>query len=295
MITGEYAVLDGASCLALPTKFGQSMKVSNYNGTDLKWKSLDHEGHTWFECDISLYDFSSEKTTDAELSKKLAKILKSAVRLNCEFLDKWKAFKVESRLEFPLNWGLGSSSTLIHNVAMWADISPLELYFKCENGSGYDVACASADGPIEYWATEEEISYSKADFNPSFKKNLYFVHLNEKRKSDLAITDYLKAVKDKNKLVSGITEITENIQEVTSLSDFEKLLQDHEDLISKHTGFKKVKEERFADYEGAIKSCGAWGGDFVLATSHRDDTDTKDYFKSKGFDTVIKYTDMVLK
>lgn len=294
MLTGEYAVLDGASCLALPTKYGQAMHVKSYSGTDLKWKSLDHKGNVWFECDISLYDFSSEKTTDPVLSKKLQKILKSAVRLNCEFLDKWNAFKVETKVSFPLNWGLGSSSTLIHLVAEWAEISPLELYFRCENGSGYDVMCAGADGPIEYWSTEEEISYSKSDFKPKFADNLYFVHLNEKRKSDDAIKEYMSVVKDKKSLVKNITQITEDIQETKTLKAFEDLVNEHEDLIAKHTGFSKVKDVRFSDYWGSVKSLGAWGGDFVLATSDRSLEDTKTFFSDKGFNTILPYKDIIL-
>jgi mevalonate kinase len=294
MLTGEYAVLDGASCFAIPTKYGQSMTVKNFGGTDLKWKSLDHEGNVWFECDISLYDFSAVKTTDEAMSQKLKKVLKSAVRLNCEFLDKWKAFKVETKLEFPLNWGLGSSSTLIYLVAQWADISPLELYFRCENGSGYDVACAGAEGPIEYWATEDEVSYSKVKFAPKYLDNLYFVHLNEKQDSAQGIKDYLKKVKDKATLVKTITKITEEIQEAKTLNAFDKLIIDHEDAIAKHTGFTKVKEQRFSDYWGAVKSLGAWGGDFVLATSDKSKQEVQAYFKSKGYETCLTYKELAL-
>lgn len=294
MLTGEYAVLDGATCLALPTKQGQSLSVKNYSGSDIKWKSLDEKGKEWFSCDISLYDFSSDKSTDTELSKKLQKILKSAVRLNCEFLDKWKGFKIETRLEFPTNWGLGSSSTLIHLIAEWAEISPLELYFRCENGSGYDVVCASADGPIFYWSTEEEISYAKAEFDPKFKDNLYFVHLNEKRKSSDAVKEYLSAVKDKKSLVKKITDISESMEDVKTLSTFEDTLNEHEELISSHCGFDKVKDLKFNDYWGSVKSLGAWGGDFVLATSDQPASDVMHYFKSKGYSTVIPYKDMVL-
>jgi hypothetical protein len=40
-----------------------------------------------------------------------------------------------------------------------------------------------------------------------------------------------------------------------------------------------------------IKSLGAWGGDFVLATG---DDKTISYFKSKGYNTVIPYSKMAL-
>jgi hypothetical protein len=53
---------------------------------------------------------------------------------------------------------------------------------------------------------------------------------------------------------------------------------------------QSIKSRLFNDFKGAIKSLGAWGGDFVLVTS---ETDPTHYFKSKGFDTIIRYEDMV--
>jgi mevalonate kinase len=292
MLTGEYAVLDGALCLALPTKKGQKMAVKAHRGTDLVWQSYDQEGKVWFESEISIYDFSAVKTTNQDISDKLKKILKNAVRLNCEFLDKWNAFKIETHLEFPSDWGLGSSSTLIHLVAEWAEVNPLELYFKCENGSGYDVACANAKGPIEYVSSDVEVSYTPVDFKPSFADQLSFVHLGKKKNSEDGIKEYLDAVKDKKNLVKKITTITESISEVKDLKSFEKLLVEHEDVISEHTGFKKVKSEQFPDFDGCIKSLGAWGGDFILATGDSDKV--KKYFNDKGLNTIVSYNDMVL-
>ena len=39
-----------------------------------------------------------------------------------------------------------------------------------------------------------------------------------------------------------------------------------------------------------IKSLGAWGGDFILATSKDDPTS---YFKKKGFNTIFKFDDII--
>jgi hypothetical protein len=52
-----------------------------------------------------------------------------------------------------------------------------------------------------------------------------------------------------------------------------------------------VKETLFHDFEGVVKSLGAWGGDFVLAISKENPTD---YFKAKGFEVVIPYSEMIL-
>ncbi len=292
MLTGEYAVLDGALALALPTKKGQKMTVKAHRGTDLVWQSYDHEGKVWFESEISIYDFSAVKTTDQAVSDKLKKYLKNAVRLNCEFLDKWNAYKIETFLEFPRDWGLGSSSTLIHLIAEWAEIMPLELYLKCENGSGYDVACAGAKGPIEFINSPEEVSYTPVDFKPSFADQLFFVHLGQKQSSDDGIQAYLKAVKDKKNLVKTISDITENVQEVKDLNGFRKLMEEHESVIAKHTSFTPIKAERFSDFDGTIKSLGAWGGDFVLATGDKDYI--QKYFAGKGLSTIVPYKEMVL-
>lgn len=76
-----------------------------------------------------------------------------------------------------------------------------------------------------------------------------------------------------------------------SIDAFEKLLSQHEQILSEAMGIPTVKSQLFPDYKGAIKSLGAWGGDFILAT---DDGNAKDYFINKGYRTVIPYKEMVL-
>lgn len=286
-------MLDGASAFAVPTKMGQKMTVKNSRGSDLVWECLDKDGNSWFNSHISLYDFSAINTTDQAISDKIQKILKNAVRQNSEFLSKWNGFKVETQLEFPRNWGLGSSSTLYQLVSDWADVNALILYFKVEHGSGYDVACSGAGTPILYFANDDEVSYTPVDFKPSFKKNLYFVHLNQKADTSIGIKEYLKAVKKKKAFVTSATEISEAMSEAKDVSTFSALMDKHEDLVAHHTGFKKVKDERFSDYHGSVKSLGAWGGDFALATSSKSATDTKAYFSGKGYNTVLSYDEMI--
>jgi mevalonate kinase len=270
------------------------MTVKATRSTDLDWVSLDVNNKEWFKSSISLYDFSATETTNQDLSDKLKKIFKGAVRLNCEFLDKWNAFKIETKLEFDQNWGLGSSSTLIYLVAKWADIEPIELYFKVENGSGYDVVTAGSDTPIEFWSTEDEVSYNNVKFDPKFKDQLLFIHMNQKVKSEDEVKRYLSAVNNKKDLVTAISNITEEIQSTTTLDDFSKLIVEHENLIAKHTGFDKVKDQRFKEYTGSVKSLGAWGGDFIIATAPNGIDEAKKYFNSKGYNTLLKYSELIL-
>lgn len=286
--------MDGAKALCLPTKLGQKLSVKPSRGSDLIWISQDTKGENWFEAHISLYDFSAVKTTDPEIAKYVGKLLKNSVRLNSEFLDKWNGFKVITELQFPLEWGLGSSSSLTYALASWADVNPFFLHFKMSDGSGYDIACAGAEGPLHYTLKGDELAYAEIEYSPSFKDKLYFVYLEKKEDSNAAVRSYLKDGQNRKQTVEQITDITNAIIDCKSLDKFDELISQHEDIISAAIGKPKVKDELFSDYWGGLKSLGAWGGDFVLASSTKSSGDTRDYFRSKGFETVIPYEDLIL-
>lgn len=270
------------------------MVIKNSRGSDLVWNSYDHTGKKWFSSHISLYDFSAVATKDEEVSKKLQNLLKNCVRLNSEFLSKWNGFKVETFLQFPRDWGLGSSSTLFCTLAEWADVNALELFFKVENGSGYDVACGLAADTITYICSDDEVGYTPVDFAPAYRDSLYFVHLGKKQDSKEGVKDYFSKVKKKKDLVEQISAITDAVLEAKKLSDFEQLMLKHEEIIAAAMGYTAVKEELFSDYWGVCKSLGAWGGDFILATSEKSKEETQKYFADKGYTTCLPYEDMIL-
>jgi hypothetical protein len=68
-------------------------------------------------------------------------------------------------------------------------------------------------------------------------------------------------------------------------------LSQHEIELSNILELSTVKETLFPDFEGVVKSLGAWGGDFVMAIAKENPTD---YFKAKGFEVVIPYREMIL-
>ena len=49
LLSGEYAVLDGAISLAIPTTYGQSLIVEQTEEPSLNWKSFDKNKTVWFE------------------------------------------------------------------------------------------------------------------------------------------------------------------------------------------------------------------------------------------------------
>ncbi len=293
-MTGEYGVLSGAEALAVPTRLGQKMIVKDSKGSNLIWESLDHQGETWFSATISLYDFKALKTSDEIIADKLKGFLKNACRLNSEFLSKWNGFKVETQLEFDRNWGLGSSSSLLYMIAEWADVNGIMLALKATNGSGYDVACAGADGPIVYISNDEQISYTGVDFYPSFADQLYFIHLGNKVRSEDQVKYYIRTCKNKDAFAKAQTELTHQFIECKSLSKFDELIEAHENLVSESLKLTKVKDEHFKDYWGSIKSLGAWGGDLVMATSSKSEQETKSYFEAKGY-SCMPYQELVLE
>jgi mevalonate kinase len=285
--------LEGAQALAIPTRFGQRMSIKQTKKSDLVWYSYDVNGQEWFKAQISLMDFSAVKTTNEPMAKYLQKLLKGAVRLNSEFLSKWNGFDVKTYLEFPNDWGLGSSSSLTYLLAQWADVNPLLLHFQISEGSGYDVACAGADSPINYRIEDDTINYSEIDFEPSFKDDIYFIHMNEKVSSKDAVEYYFKNVKSRKTLVKKISELTEHIIKCTSFKGFCELINEHEAIMSEALKMDTVKNKYFSDFEGSIKSLGAWGGDFVMACSKQDESVIQSYFEGKGFNTILPYREMI--
>jgi len=287
-------ILHGAKSIALPTKVGQKMIVKPSRGSDLVWVSKDPDGNKWFEAQISLLDFSPVKTTDEEKAIYLGNLLKNAVRLNSEFLDKWNGFRVETYLEFDQHWGLGSSSTLIHNVAQWAEVNPYYLHFKVSNGSGYDIACAGADGPIEYTMKNDELTVAGVDFEPKFMDKLYFVYSGQKQNSKVEVQEFLKTKKVTKAQIAEISDLSDKIATSKSFGKFEQHIVTHEEIIGGILGRTTVKDEHFRDFWGSVKSLGAWGGDFLLATSDKPVKATMSYFKEKGFETIIPYRELIL-
>lgn len=292
LISGEYGVLDGALSLALPTKFGQSLRVEETHTQQLQWKSLDENAAVWFEGSFDIPNAKIITSTATDTAEVLLKILLAAKQLNINFLNGSSGYYVKTQLDFPRNWGLGSSSTLIHNIALWANVDAYKLLWNSFSGSGYDIACAQHDRPILYQLNDQMPMVQEAAFHPPFKDAIYFIYLNKKQNSREGITAYRKSAFDKEKFISALTTITKQIISCTEVQGFKDLLVAHEKVIAQILNLKPIKDVLFQDYEGAIKSLGAWGGDFIMAVGSKD---TPNYFKKKGYPTILTYAEMVLE
>jgi mevalonate kinase len=293
LITGEYLVLDGAKAFALPTKYGQNLIVEKGTPQEIKWTSFDADGSIWFEDTFSFADISDKIITGkSAVRNTLIEILHEGYLLNPDFIHSSEGYQITTSLTFPRNWGLGTSSTLINNIAQWLAIDSFVLLNNSFGGSGYDIACAQNDCPILYHLDNDKPIVEKVIFAPEFAENLYFVYLDKKQNSKASIAAYYN---NKNKdLADDITKnnkITSEVLNAKSLNEFALALERHEAEMSSILEMQTVKESLFSDFNGVVKSLGAWGGDFVLVVSKENPSD---YFKEKGFRTILSYKDMIL-
>ena len=293
LFTGEYLVLDGAKAFALPTKFGQNLIIEESEGHIIHWKSFDSDGSIWFEDYIQ---FSSiirkERFDDAKnITNTLIEILHEAFTMNPDLITKSKGYTIRTELTFPKSWGLGTSSTVINNIAQWLEIDAFELLKRSFGGSGYDIACAQNDSPIQYQLVNEKPVVEKVNFKPDFTDKIYFVYLNKKQNSKAAIATYYGKQGNIENAITKINSITKAVIEANTLKEFGVALQNHEIELSTILELPTAKEALFPDFDGVIKSLGAWGGDFVMSISKENPTE---YFKEKGFEIVISYSEMIL-
>ena len=293
LITGEYLVLDGAKSLALPTIYGQDLCISPTKTPGISWNSFDNENRIWFQTHLS-YDeiISGGIPKDREIRNMLIRILHGANLENPKFVNDKKNLLIETHLDFDRSWGLGTSSTLINNIAQWTETDAFQLLKTTFGGSGYDIAAAKAKGAIIYQINNGQSTFHSIDFRPEFRRNIYFVYLNRKQDSNATIRNYKKKDVVSEKTILQINELTHSISTTEDFDLFCGNIEQHEQILSEVLGVATIKQQLFKDFNGTIKSLGGWGGDFILAAAKENPTR---YFESKGYQIVVPYANLILE
>lgn len=289
-------MLDGALALALPTRPGQSLHAERSGAAgQLQWYSYDEQGKAWFEGRFDLPDLTLQSSSDAAAGRRLAAILQSAATQHPGFWDPAVGLKVSCYLSFPRQWGLGTSSTLISLIAQWTGADPYALLEASFGGSGYDLACATARGPILYQRLRGKPQLVEIPFDPPFRRQLYFVYLGHKQNSREGIARYRDKVERNPSLIDRVSRLTIRFLCARELPTFDDLVRRHEQLVAATLELPRAKDLHFGDFRGEVKSLGAWGGDFVLLSSRRGKVETMAYLTSKGFEMVFPYEELVFK
>lgn len=287
-------MLHGAKALAVPLKKGQSMVVSpGKKPSVIEWRATSL-GREWFRADLGLPDFRVLQSSDPEKAGLLATILSEAKALSPGAVRDEDSFVVHTGLDFDIRWGLGSSSTLVSNVAYWFQTDPFTLFKKVFPGSGYDIFCARAHKPIIFQVENGNPMVREVDFNPDFRNKLYFVYLGQKQDSQASVNKFRQEYSIDRKHLDSLSRLTEDMLQQRDLSGFMEVLEQHETLMSGILGIPSVGPLMFRDFPGVVKSLGAWGGDFILAASPQPADVVFSYFLARNMEVIFRYSDLVL-
>ena len=289
LLTSEYFVLDGATALAVPTKSGQNLCVEEKNdGRALvSWEAY-HSGQLWMSAEIDYLNWKIINTNLPQNAEFIINVLRNIQNLSAYFQDK-KSYFIKTNLEFPANFGWGSSSTLMANLAKWAGIDAFELNKISLGGSGYDIAVAMEGTPILYQLKSDSRDIKQVNFNPEFKDELIFVHLNQKQDSREGIKLY-KSKPKSNEIIGEFSDLTEKVLNCKNIDEFSDLMEIHEKKVSAFLGLPKVKQQYFPDCSVFVKSLGAWGGDFVMTRKFQG---YEEFFQGHGFHTFFGWNEII--
>jgi len=284
LLTGEYAITQSARGIAMPTSFGQHLSLESYEGPEhVLWVALDNENKPWFTAGFDREGRVLHSSSEA-MAQKLQVFLEPVRQSNG-----WNAsVRAQTKVDFPRLWGLGTSSTLCALLAQWAKIDALS-YRKLHGGSGYDLACAQANGAISYELSHEQPEIKDVQL-PEVLKESVFVYRGAKQNTDSS----LKLVRSKpfsSEQCKEITRLSDAFLLAKSIEDLESIIEKHELLIANHLGLERAIDGPFKGVVGQVKSLGGWGGDFVMLTRFEEN---RQWLEANGFTTIIPFETMTL-
>lgn len=290
LLTGEYAVLFGARALAVPLSVGQSLEVQPRRlDRYLLWEAW-YGQVLWFTARLRLPELLIDHSSDRFRANFLLRVLQSAVQLGGQVPE---PANIVCRIDFSPEWGLGSSSSFIALVARWIGVDPFTLHQKVSKGSGYDVVCALSDHPLVFQRFNGGYVTEKVDFDSPVLSRLFLIYRNKKLPTEGHIEKVSGWETRLREAEGEISSLTGEWLNATSLEELGRITVLHEQLIASATGMKPVQQSLFPDFEGYIKSLGAWGGDFLLAFSPNGEAYLRNYFARQGYMVSFRYVDLI--
>ena len=291
LLFGEYLVLRGSRSIAMPLRFGQSLNITPHDSANILWECYEKE-KCWLRIEFSpgLEILQSPDEQKAIVVKRLLQwIRQEKPSLKIEGLH----FRFD--IDFDRNYGLGTSSTFLSLLSQWSGANPYLLQEHSFPGSGFDIAAATATGPFVYQLQTPNntsgISITPFQLHENISSRLLFVFTGKKQNSLREVSTF-SALNISPAQTGTMNTIVEEVLRCTGIEAFERLMLQSESLLREILKRATVKEKRFADYPFAIKSLGAWGGDFIMA-AFRDETLARTYFHEKGMYPIFNYRQLI--
>ena len=292
LLTGEYAVLFGSRALALPARKGQRLEIRKPGRVGLlHWTSREH-AKVWFTATLTLPGLEVLESSDNALAVRLRELLMTVRRLSPAFLNEKDGVEIFTDLDFPRNWGLGTSSTLLYLVSRWAEVSPYHLLDATFGGSGYDIACADRFHPILYQRKSGIPDVEETSFDLPFLDQIYLGFSGVKKDTGQEVRKVTQHGAFPDKILHRISSISEEIRYCIDIQSFIILMEEHERLLSAQLGIPTLASA-FSGYPGLVKSLGAWGGDFHLFTWTEEPEALREYLGKKGIGPIFPIRDML--
>lgn len=287
LLFGEYLVLRGSRCLAMPLSFGQTLTLDSIAERGIIWRCFERD-ELWFEVIFS-ESLDILQTSDMVMAARIQNLLLLVNRYNSDILLTNWYFKFD--VNFDRQYGLGTSSTLISLLSQWSGVDPYLLSMRSFGGSAYDVAAATASRPFLYSLGKRLIRM--VTLPEQIANNLLFVYLGNKQDTATAVATFNDIPTDYFQL-EKMDSIAQFAAECQTIEEWEKMMQESEQMLSEILNQEVVQQKHFKDYPYKIKSLGAWGGDFIMA-SCRSIEDAKTYFSKKRYKTVFTYNELIRK
>ena len=271
LLAGEYAVLAGVEALAFPTRIGQWQHVWEMPAkgvSKMVWQSKDADGSVWFECRIDTDIMHATETTDEGTSDTLIKLLREIQLVNPALFEH-RNIRIETQCEFNRTFGLGSSSTMVCNLAKWSGMDAFKLQKSVFGGSGYDIAVGMLGKPVVYWLEEDRPCWSNWQFPGQLSQDWFLAFPGEKQNS----RESLNAVHEKLDLMSRDVALLQQmnacigaIKQPRSLPMLEAMLEMWQALLGQRLELPRAYDNLgvSAVKGGVCKYLGAWGGDVLL-------------------------------
>ena len=226
----------------------------------IQWQSFDFEGKEWMNCHFSLAD---EAETLASVIRPLHQMLRLIAANRPDLCSPDLDLHVRIKASFRKEWGLGSSSALIANLAHWSQTDPFALMDVSFPGSGYDVAAAFQDVPLLYRIDENKRTTAPLPAFPEFLSEYRVVFLVKKVNSRESVFETRERIPLLNEYLPKLNRYGMEALQSTTPATFNHCMLMYEEILADTLGLEPTGSQ-FADYQGLVKSLGAWGGDAVL-------------------------------